>query len=88
MGCGIPANGWYDHFIFPQRFSSGDYLFVYADGDNNVVGLIHSTLDSEDTPEYCVPDEYMVDTMGDNIMEEMERKNRKICDDSDSSFGE
>ena len=32
-------------------------------------------------------DDDMVDNMGDYILEEMERKNGKICDDYYSSFG-
>ena len=40
-----------DHLIFTQKFSSGYNLFVYAVGYNNVVGLIHPTPESADTPE-------------------------------------
>ena len=50
VGCGMSATGEYDYFIFPHKFSSGDYLFVYSGDDNNVVGFIHTTPDSEDTP--------------------------------------
>ena len=32
--------------------------------------------------------EEVVDTMGDYMLDEMEWKNGKICDDSDSSCGE
>ena len=46
----------YYHLIFPQKFSYGDYFFFYSVGDNNVVGLIHTTPESEDTPEAVIPD--------------------------------
>ena len=67
------------HLIFTQNFSSGDYLFVYAYGDNNIVGLITPTPDSEDTLEAYIPDEDVVDTMEVDILEAMELKNGNIC---------
>ena len=45
LGCGMSATGEYDHLIFPQNFSSGDFLSVYDAGKNNVVVLIHPTKD-------------------------------------------
>ena len=77
----------YYHPVFPQKFSSGDYLLVYDDGDNNVVDLIHPTPYSEDTLEAYMPDGDVIDTMGDDMLEAMGRKNGKICDDTDSRFG-
>ena len=71
MGCDICPTGEYDHLIFTQNFSSGDYLFVYATGDNSVVGLIQITPDSADISEAYIPDEYVVDTMVYAIMEAM-----------------
>ena len=76
-----------EHFTSPQNFSSGDYLSIYATDDNNVVILIQSTPESADTQKADMPDEEMVDTMGDDITEEMECKNGNIFDDSGSSFG-
>ena len=73
--------------IFTQNFSFGQYLFFYATGDNIVVGLIHLTTDNEGTPEAYMEDDDVVDNMGDDILEEMEQKNGKICDDYYSSFG-
>ena len=48
VGCGMYATREYYHLIFPQNFSFGHYLFVYAAGDNNVVGLVNATPDNED----------------------------------------
>ena len=88
VGCGISATVKYDHLVFTQNFSSGDYLFVYADGENNVVSLIHPNPDSEDTPEAYMPVVYVVDIMVDYILESLECKNGNIFDESDYSFGE
>ena len=35
-----------------------------------------------------MPDEDVIDTMGDDMLEAMEHKNGNICDNSDSKFGE
>ena len=83
----MSSTGEDDHSFFPQKFSYSDYLFVYTDGNNNVVDLIHTTPDSADTPEACMPDEDVVDIMGDDMLEAMELKNGKICDDSDYACG-
>ena len=64
----MSANIEYDILIFPQKFFSGDYFFVYAAGDNNVVVLIHTTPYRVDTPEADIMDEYVFDTMLDNIL--------------------
>ena len=74
-------------WFFTHKFSSGDYLSVYNTGDNNVVGLIHPTPDIEKTLEVYIPDQDVVDTMVADIMEAMELKNIKICDDSYSICG-
>ena len=87
VGYGISATGKYCHLIFPHKFSSGYYLFVYAAGYNIVVSLINPTPDSADTPEDYITDEDVVDTMGDDILEAMELKNSNIYDDSDSRLG-
>ena len=62
----------YYQLIFPHNFSSGDYSFVDATNENNIVGLIHPIQNIEDTPEDGIPYEYLVDTMVDNILEAME----------------
>ena len=56
---------------FSQKFCSGDLLFFYASSENDVVVLIHPTLDSADTLEAEIPYEEVVDTMGDDMMDEM-----------------
>ena len=88
VSCRMSSTGEYDHLIFPHNLSSSDYLFVYAAGENNVVILIQNTPDSADTTDFYMTDEDVVDNMGDDIIETMERKNSNICDDSDSSFWE
>ena len=50
--------------------------------------MTHPTPESADTPKADMPDEVVVDTVGDDMMESMEWKNGKICDDSDSRCGE
>ena len=72
----------------PQNFSSDDNLFFYTSGDNNVVRLIQPTPDSAYTMESYIKDEDVVDIMGYDVLDPMELKNVKICDDSDSSGGE
>ena len=62
--------------------------FFYASDDNNVVVLIQPTPESSDTPEADMPYEGVVYTMGDYMLDEMEWKNGKICDESDHSCGE
>ena len=66
-------------WFFTQKFCSGDYFFVYADGDNNVVGLMQPITYSVDTPEAYMSDEDVVDTMIDDIMDATEIKNGNIC---------
>ena len=74
MGCGIYATREDNHFIFPHHFSSSDYLFIYAAGSNNSVGLIHPTPYSAYTPEVYIEYEDVVDTMGDYMMDATEHK--------------
>ena len=50
--------------------------------------MIHPTPENADTPEAEMPYEEVVDSMGDDMLDEMEWKNGKICDESDSSCGE
>ena len=88
MGCSTPSTGEDDHFIFTQKISSHDCLFVYSAGDNNIFGLIQPTQDSVDTSEAYMIDNYVVDTMGDDMLEAMEPKNGKIFNDSYYSCGE
>ena len=59
----MSATREYYHLIFPQNFSFGHYFFVYAAGENYVVGLIHPTPYNEDTPEAYVIDDDVVDNM-------------------------
>ena len=87
MGCGIYATREYYHLIFPQKFSPGDYSFFYASGDNNVVGLIQLITYNAYTLGGCVLDDYLVYTMGNDIMETMELKNGNIYDDYDYICG-
>ena len=82
------ATGEYDCLIFSQKLSSGEYFCVYVAGDNNVVGLIHTNLDSSDILDAHMTDEDVVDAIVYDMMEEMERKNAKIWDDSDYSSRE
>ena len=77
----------YCHLMFPQKLSSSDYLFFYADGENSVVGLIQPTKDSADTPEVYISYEDVVDNMGYYMLEGMELKNGKIYDEYDSRCG-
>ena len=83
----MSVNGEDDHLTFTQKFSSGDYLFVYAAGENNVVSLIQTNTYSEDTPDEYMSDQDVVDAMLNGMLEAMELKNGKICDDSYYSCG-
>ena len=78
----------YDHLIFLQKFYPSSYLFVYNSYENNVVGLIHTTPESEDTTESEIQDEGDVDTMRYDMMEAMEFENFNICNDYHFRFGE
>ena len=49
--------------------------------------MIHPTPESSDKTEAEIPED-SVDTMWNDIIEAMEWRNCKICDDSDSSCGE
>ena len=69
VGCVMSTSGEDDHLIFPQKFSSGDYFFVYAADDNNVVVLIQATLESEDKLEDEILGEDVVYTMLDDILD-------------------
>ena len=60
-----------ENLILPQKFSSGDYLFFYDAGDNNVVGLLHTCTYSEDTPQAYNTDDDVVDIMGDDMLDAM-----------------
>ena len=71
MGCGIYTTEEGGQLIFPWKFYSSDYLFVYAADENNVVCLIHPTPQSEDTLESEILDQDVVDTMVDYMLEEM-----------------
>ena len=42
--------------------------------------MIHPNPDIADIPEAYIPDEDVVDAMGDDMLEAMELKNVKICD--------
>ena len=57
---------------FSHRLYSGDYLFVYDSDDNNVVVLVQPTPYSVDTQEDEMPYEEVVDTMRDDMMDEMD----------------
>ena len=49
----------------------GDYFFVYASDDNNVVVLIHPTPENAGTPKDEMPYEEVVDNMGDDMLDKM-----------------
>ena len=51
---------------------SGDHLFVYASDDNYVVVLIQPTTESSYTLDAEIPYEEVVDTMGYDMLDEME----------------
>ena len=55
--------------VFPQKLFSGDYFFVYASDDNNVVVLIQPTPEIADTPESEIPDEELADAMLDDMLD-------------------
>ena len=74
--------------IFSQKFYSGDYLFVYDYNDNNAAVLLQTNPEISDTPEADIPYEEVVDTMGDDTLDEIKWKRCKICDDSYSRCGE
>ena len=61
--------------IFPQNLPSGDYSFIYDDGEKNVIFLLDPTPYSADTPEGEIPDEGEVDNMVDYMLEAMVLKN-------------
>ena len=50
--------------------------------------MIHTTPEIADTPEADIPYKEVVDTMVDDILDELEWKNGKICDENDSICGE
>ena len=72
---------------FSTKVFFSDYLFLYAYDENNVF-FIHPTTDSSYTPEAEIKYEDVVDNMVDDMLEAMEWKNDKICDDSYSRCGE
>ena len=74
--------------MFPHNFSSGDYLSGYDAGDNFVFGLIYTTPDSADTIDAYMKYYGVVDTIENYMLDKMESKNNRICDDSDSIRGE
>ena len=59
------------HLISPQEFSSSDYYYVYADDEDNVVGQLQTTPKSSDILEAEIPDEDVVNIMGDHILDAM-----------------
>ena len=58
--------------IFPHKLFPGDYLFLCDSADNNDVVLIHPTPEIADTPEAEILEKEVVDTMGEDMLEEME----------------
>ena len=76
-----------DHLIFTQKFFSSDYFFAFSGANNSVSGLIQTTTYSADIPVDYMPDEDLVDTMVNDMLEAMELKSGEICDDYDSSCG-
>ena len=57
---------------FSHIFYFGDYLFVYASDNTNVVVLIHPTPESADTQKDKIPYEEVVDAIVNDILNEME----------------
>ena len=60
--------GKYDKLFFPQTLYYVDYLYVYADNDNNIGILIQTTPEITDTTESEILDEYVVYTMLDDML--------------------
>ena len=60
--------GKYEKLIFPQTLYYVDYLYVYADNDNNIGILIQTTPEITDTTESEILDEYVVYTMLDDML--------------------
>ena len=79
----MSATGEDNHLVSPQKFSSGDYFLAYADGDSSVVSLLLYNPSSIYIPEAYMIYEDVFYTMIDGMLESMELKNGKICDDSD-----
>ena len=52
-----------------------------------IFGLVQPTSDISDTLEAEIPDQDVVDTMVDDILEEIECKNGQICYDSNYRCG-
>ena len=57
---------------FSQKLFSGYYLFVFASDDNTDVVLIQPNPESSDTPEPDMPYDEEVDTMVDDMLDEIE----------------
>ena len=49
--------------------------------------MLQTAPESADTLEAEITDEYLVYTMGDDILDQMECENGHICDESDYSYG-
>ena len=60
--------------IFPHKFSSGDYSSVYYSDEENIVGLLHLTTESDYIPEAEIIYGELVDTIEYDIMEATEIK--------------
>ena len=65
------STGEYYRFICIKTFSSGYYSFVYTDDENNVLGLIQLTTESAYILEAEISDQYLVHTMGNDILQAM-----------------
>ena len=59
------------HLISPHKLSSSDYYYVYDDDEDNVVGQLQTTPKSSDILEAEIPDEDVVNIMGDDILDAM-----------------
>ena len=65
----MPTTREYAQLVFPYNFSSVDYLFLYTDDEKNVFVSIQPITESAYKPEADIPDENVVDTMVDDILE-------------------
>ena len=87
VGCGMSATREYYHLILTHNFPFSHYFFVYAAGENNVVGLIHPTPNNEDTLELIWQMMTWLIIYEMIFLRKWNEKNGKTCDDYYYSFG-
>jgi len=75
-GCGMTASGEDDNLICPQKFKAGDYSFQYTP-DN---AELQPAARLGGAAEPAAPDDAMLETLGDAMINTMERDNGDIED--------